>query len=86
MNAIDTGQTAGLLDACARLDTEPAIGAGVLCGAGDMFCARMDLKAFSVAGIPKGLHRLLRDGCREATRRCRRRFAARWWTGTGPTV
>jgi enoyl-CoA hydratase/carnithine racemase len=28
-NAIDTGQTAGLLDACARLDTEPAIGAGV---------------------------------------------------------
>lgn len=55
MNALNADVTAGLLAAYEQLDSDPALGAGVLTGAGRGFCAGMDLKAFTESGIPDGL-------------------------------
>jgi enoyl-CoA hydratase len=46
-NAINAAVSHGLLDAVTRLDDDPELRAGVLTGAGQGFCAGMDLKAFA---------------------------------------
>jgi enoyl-CoA hydratase/carnithine racemase len=46
-NAINGAVSHGLLDAVTRLDDDPELRAGVLTGAGQGFCAGMDLKAFA---------------------------------------
>ena len=46
-NAIDGAVADGIAAALDRLDGDPALGAGVLTGAGGYFCAGMDLKAFA---------------------------------------
>jgi len=45
-NAIDRATSQALADAFDRLDADPALAVGILTGAGDHFCAGMDLKAF----------------------------------------
>jgi enoyl-CoA hydratase/carnithine racemase len=47
MNAVDTPLTDALTAAFERLDTDDALSAGVLTGAGRGFCSGMDLKAFA---------------------------------------
>lgn len=61
-NALDTELSAGLVAAVDRLSADPDLHAGVLTGAGGVFCSGMDLKAFSASGLPKGLGELLRHG------------------------
>lgn len=61
-NAINTDLAQGLLDAIARLDTDPDLAAGVLTGAGRGFCAGMDLKAFAAQGEPEGFETFLQRG------------------------
>jgi enoyl-CoA hydratase len=48
-NAVNTAVGAGIAAALEHLDADPRLGAAVLTGAGEVFCAGMDLKAF-VAG------------------------------------
>jgi enoyl-CoA hydratase len=48
-NAIDRETSLALAEAMDRLDADPALSLAILTGAGDHFCAGMDLKAF-VAG------------------------------------
>jgi enoyl-CoA hydratase len=64
-NAIDSALSLGLADALAALDADDALRVGVLTGAGDSFCAGLDLKAFASAGLPDGIDDLLRTGCRK---------------------
>lgn len=45
-NAIDRATSLAVAEALDRLDAEPALSVGILTGAGDHFCAGMDLKAF----------------------------------------
>lgn len=45
-NAINAAVAEGIADALIKLDDDPAIHVGVLTGAGNTFCAGMDLKAF----------------------------------------
>jgi len=59
LNAIDTSVTAALLDALTRLDEEDDLTVAVLTGAGQVFCAGMDLKAFATAGPPKRFDELM---------------------------
>ena len=51
-NAIDAATAAAMAEAMDRLDAEPALRAGVICGAGGVFCAGMDLKAFAAGERP----------------------------------
>jgi len=46
-NAIDRATAEGIAAALDRLDGDPALGAGIITGAGGYFCAGMDLKAFA---------------------------------------
>jgi enoyl-CoA hydratase len=46
-NAIDAAVSHGLADAMDRLDEDPALSVGIITGAGGIFCAGMDLKAFA---------------------------------------
>jgi enoyl-CoA hydratase len=51
-NAIDAETAAGIAAAMDRLDAEPGLRAGVICGAGGVFCAGMDLNAFAAGERP----------------------------------
>lgn len=45
-NSVDAALTEALRDAVARLESDPAVRVGIITGAGPVFCAGMDLKAF----------------------------------------
>ena len=64
-NAIDSDLSQGVFDALAALDADDEVRVGVLAGAGDDFCAGMDLKAFARAGLPAKVDALLRHGCKK---------------------
>lgn len=49
-NAVDLPTAQAISDALDALDADPGLGAAVLCGAGDLFCAGMDLKDFAETG------------------------------------
>jgi enoyl-CoA hydratase len=51
-NAINLAVAAGVAAAMARLDADPDLVVGVLTGAGGLFCAGMDLKAFAQGEFP----------------------------------
>jgi enoyl-CoA hydratase len=51
-NAIDARTAAGVAAAMDRLEAEPELRVGVLNGAGGVFCAGMDLKAFAAGERP----------------------------------
>jgi enoyl-CoA hydratase len=51
-NAIDTETAWAVSDAMDELDSDPTIALGVITGAGGMFCAGMDLKAFLAGERP----------------------------------
>lgn len=62
-NAIDDDVVAGLRQAFADLDGSSDLSVGVLTGAGNGFCAGMDLKAFARTGrTPLGSEELYRHG------------------------
>ncbi|WP_028935820.1 crotonase/enoyl-CoA hydratase family protein [Pseudonocardia spinosispora] len=61
-NALDAALSAELVRAVALLNSRPDLHAGVLTGAGGVFCSGMDLKAFASSGLPDGLGELLRTG------------------------
>lgn len=61
-NAIDSSVSEALTDAVARLAADDDLRVGVLTGAGGIFCAGMDLKAFAKSGVPKGINRFMRHG------------------------
>jgi enoyl-CoA hydratase/carnithine racemase len=61
-NALDAALSDALVDAVGLLNDRPDLHAGVLTGAGGLFCSGMDLKAFSSSGPPKALAELLRNG------------------------
>lgn len=50
-NAIDGAAAAGLGAALARFEADPDLRVGVLCGAGPVFCAGMDLAAFGAGQV-----------------------------------
>lgn len=50
-NAIDAAMTNALRDALARFEADPDLHVGVLCGAGRVFCAGMDLAAFDTGQV-----------------------------------
>ena len=54
-NALDAALSSALVEAVAQLNDRPDLHAGVLTGAGGLFCSGMDLKAFSSSGPPKAL-------------------------------
>ena len=64
-NAINGAVTTGLREAFDRLDGDDELSVGVLSGAGQGFCSGMDLKAFAAEGPPKGIDRLLLEGCQK---------------------
>jgi enoyl-CoA hydratase len=64
-NAIDSALSLGVLDGLASLDADDDLRVGVLTGAGDSFCAGMDLKAFATAGLPARIDDVFRHGCRK---------------------
>ena len=64
-NAIDSALSLGVHAALAALDADDGLRVGVLTGAGDTFCAGMDLKAFAVHGLPLKVDDVLRHGCRK---------------------
>lgn len=51
-NAIDTPTAFALREAVLRFDAAPDLRAAVLCGAGEIFCAGMDLSAFAAGDRP----------------------------------
>jgi enoyl-CoA hydratase len=51
-NAVDSAVSEGVAAAFDRLDDSPDLSTAVLTGAGDTFCAGMDLKAFPTEGMP----------------------------------
>ena len=65
MNAINTDVVQGLVGAMRRLDQDADLSVGILTGAGPGFCSGMDLKAFAVAGAPRGLGDLFEHGARK---------------------
>ncbi|MGI9624695.1 MAG: crotonase/enoyl-CoA hydratase family protein [Acidimicrobiales bacterium] len=65
MNAINTDLAQGLLAAVERLDSDDALTAAVLTGAGKGFCSGMDLKAFAAGGPPVGFNDFIRDGSKK---------------------
>jgi len=64
-NAIDSAMSLGVLDALCRLDDDGELRVGVLTGAGENFCAGMDLKAFARAGLPEKIDTVFRYGSRK---------------------
>lgn len=50
-NCVDARVAAALRDALARIEADPAIRVAVLSGAGKVFCAGMDLKAFAAGEV-----------------------------------
>ena len=64
-NAIDSAMSLGVLDALRRLDEDGELRVGVLTGAGENFCAGMDLKAFARAGLPEKIDTVFRYGARK---------------------
>ncbi|HEY1827888.1 MAG TPA: crotonase/enoyl-CoA hydratase family protein [Acidimicrobiales bacterium] len=61
-NAIDSDMSLGLIDALGHLDTDDDLRVGVLSGAGEHFCAGMDLKAFAQVGLPTRIDDVFRHG------------------------
>lgn len=61
-NSINSSVSLGLRTAISLLDSDPHLVLGILTGAGDGFCAGLDLKALAKEGIPKGLTGFLRKG------------------------
>lgn len=51
-NAVDEAVARSIAEAMDRLDEDPALVVGVITGAGGMFCAGMDLKAFVRGEVP----------------------------------
>jgi enoyl-CoA hydratase len=65
-NVLDQALTNGLVEACAQLDRDDGLRAGVLTGNGPSFCAGLDLKHFAAHGMPTGLEdQVLRHGSRK---------------------
>lgn len=64
-NAIDSALSLGVLDALDVLDADDVLHVGVLTGAGDSFCAGMDLKAFATHGLPERIDDVFRHRCRK---------------------
>jgi enoyl-CoA hydratase len=65
-NVLDQALTDGLIDACAQLDGDGDLRAGVITGKGPSFCAGLDLKHFAAHGMPTGLEdQVLRHGSRK---------------------
>jgi enoyl-CoA hydratase len=64
-NAIDSDMSLGVLAALEALDGDSALRVGVLTGAGGVFCAGMDLKAFARDGLPERVDDIFRLGCRK---------------------
>ncbi|MDD8024449.1 MAG: enoyl-CoA hydratase-related protein [Paracoccaceae bacterium] len=54
-NAIDAAAAAGLAAALARFEADPDLRVAVLCGAGPVFCAGMDLAAFGAGQVEEVL-------------------------------
>ncbi len=54
-NAIDGAAAAGLTAALARFEADPDLRVAVLCGAGPVFCAGMDLAAFGAGQVEEVL-------------------------------
>ena len=55
-NAIDGELTDALRAAIERVEAEPAVRVGILTGAGPVFCAGMDLRAYTAGEGPRILH------------------------------
>ena len=64
-NAIDNDVATGLVEAAGQLGADPALSAGVIRGAGSVFCAGMDLKAFAKEGVPRDLHTFYMNGAQK---------------------
>src|SRR5579872_4922823 len=64
-NAINSALSLGVLAALQELDDDPAVRVGVLTGAGGVFCAGLDLKAFATEGVPKKIDDIFRNRCRK---------------------
>lgn len=64
-NAIDSHLSLGVLEALGRLDDDADLRVGVLTGAGDDFCAGLDLRAFARAGLPEGIGKVFKHGARK---------------------
>jgi enoyl-CoA hydratase len=61
-NAINGAVADGIAAGAETLDSDPSLTVGVLTGAGGVFCAGMDLKAFATSGAPSGLGQFMRRG------------------------
>lgn len=61
-NAINAAMATGLLAAMEALDEDDSLAVAVLTGAGDGFCAGLDLRAFLKEGAPRDLPRFVRRG------------------------
>jgi enoyl-CoA hydratase len=64
-NAINSELSLGVLGALAELDVDDELRVGILTGAGSVFCAGLDLKAFAVDGVPKKIDDVFRNRCRK---------------------
>ncbi len=64
-NAINSALSLGVLAALQELDDDPDVRVGVLTGAGGVFCAGLDLKAFATEGVPKKIDDIFRNRCRK---------------------
>lgn len=65
MNSVNNALATGLLAACAELDDEAGLTAGVLTGNGRGFSAGMDLKAFLAGEDVSGLFQFVKDGTKK---------------------
>lgn len=64
-NAIDGALARELRDAVRQLDEDPSLTVGVVTGAGPVFCAGMDLKAFGRGEDISPFLELVRNGCQK---------------------
>lgn len=62
-NAINSDLSLGVLDALRRLDADADLRVGILTGAGSVFCAGLDLKAFATDGLPEKIDDVFRYRC-----------------------
>jgi enoyl-CoA hydratase len=65
MNSVNNALATGLLAACAELDDDAGLTAGVLTGNGRGFSAGMDLKAFLAGEDVSGLFQFVKDGTKK---------------------
>ncbi len=65
MNSVNNALATGLLAACAELDGDAGLTAGVLTGNGRGFSAGMDLKAFLTGEDVSGLFTFVKDGTKK---------------------